>query len=230
MAASGHMTVAAIVVAAGDGRRLGAEVPKAFVPMFQQRPMLAGAVCLMRAHPDVRDVVIVAPAGWTDAVSVLAPDALVVAGGAQRQQSVQRGLAALRPDVDAVLVHDAARPFVPAAVIDRVIAALVAGAPAVVPVMPLADTVKRVSADGVVTATLVRAELRAVQTPQGFRRDVLTAAHTDAPADALDDASLVERLGIAVLVVDGDENSYKITTRYDLERAVDHIRRTAAIR
>ena len=119
-----------------------------------------------------------------------------------RLDSVRVGLAALADDVDAVLVHDVARAFVPPAVIDRVIAALADGADAVVPGLPVIDTIKRVDADEVVLATVDRSELRAIQTPQGFRRSALVAAHAGAP-EATDDAALIEAGGGQVVVVAG---------------------------
>lgn len=219
MAANDQLIVAAILVAAGDGRRLGTDVPKAFVQVAG-RTLLEHAASQFLTHPAVRDVVVVAPAALVEAATALVPSATVVTGGRQRQESVARGLAAVRDDVDAVLVHDVARPFVPATVISRVVVALAGGARAVVPVVPVVDTVKRVDAHGRVTATLERAELRAVQTPQGFTRAVALAAHgPDAPADAPDDGALAERIGVRVIVVDGDDDSFKITRPRDLALA-----------
>lgn len=215
MAATGHPTVAAVLVAGGSGSRLGAQVPKAFVAVAG-RTLLEHAARRFLDHPRVRDVVVVAPAALVDAAARAVPSATVVAGGVTRQESVDRGLAACAGDVDAVLVHDVARPFVPGDVIGRVVTALDAGADAVIPVLPLADTVKRVRGD-VVVDTLDRAALRAVQTPQGFRRAVLVRAHASSDgSDALDDAALVEHLGIPVVTVDGDDAAFKITRPWDL--------------
>jgi len=144
-------------------------------------------------------------------------DALVVPGGADRTESVRLALAAAPPS-DITLVHDAARAFTPPDVVRAVVAAVAAGAPAVIPVLPVADTVKRVDADGVVVATPSRVDLRIVQTPQGFRTEVLRAAHDAAASDqtgATDDAGLVERLGIAVHTVPGHPAAMKITTPFD---------------
>lgn len=216
MAAYGLPTVAAILVAAGSGERLGADVPKAFCAVAG-RTLLEHVSERFAAHPDVRDVVVVAPPALVEPAAGLVPGATVVAGGATRQESVRRGLAALSDDVDAVLVHDVARPFVPAVVISRVVAALAAGADAVVPALPVTDTVKQVDSAGVVVATLDRAGLRSVQTPQGFLRQVLTDAHAGARgADASDDAGLVEALGREVVVVAGADESFKITRPWDL--------------
>jgi 2-C-methyl-D-erythritol 4-phosphate cytidylyltransferase len=217
MAAYGRLTVAAILVAAGDGRRLGAAVPKAFCEV-RGRTLLDHAVGPFAAHAGVRDLVVVAPAGLLDRSKLeVGDEATVVAGGATRQQSVRAGLAALAPDVDAVLVHDVARPFVPAELIDRVLAALADGADAVIPARPVTDTIKRVSERGVVAETLDRSALWAVQTPQGFRRSVLVAAHeATLSSDVTDDAGLVEASGGAVVVVDGADEAFKITRPWDL--------------
>ena len=204
------MTVAAILVAGGSGSRLRAEVPKAFVEVCG-RTLLEHAAARFAGYPRV----VVAPAGWLDRARELV-DAVVVAGGPTRQDSVDAGLRALPSAVDAVLVHDVARPFVPAAVIDRVVRAL-DSADAAIPALAVTDTVKRVDAAGHVLATLERAELVAVQTPQGFRRAILVAAHASAAnSEATDDAALVEAAGGRVVVVEGDEAAFKITTRQDL--------------
>ena len=148
-----------------------------------------------------------------------APGLVVVAGGATRQESVANALAVLPDDTTLVLVHDAARALMPADVVHRVLAALHAGANAVVPAIPVADTVKVVE-DGAVMRTVDRATLRAVQTPQGFTRAALERAHQLAQESGLDDVSddagLCERAGIAVRVVDGDPLGFKITRPLDL--------------
>ncbi len=142
----------------------------------------------------------------------------VVPGGAERGDSVAAGLRVLGGDVDIVLVHDAARCLTPVDVFDRVVAAVAAGAVAVVPGTAVVDTIKQVDGDGFVVATPDRSGLRAVQTPQGFRRDVLERAHA-VSSEATDDAGLVERLGERVLVVEGDPRALKVTTPSDLEAA-----------
>jgi 2-C-methyl-D-erythritol 4-phosphate cytidylyltransferase len=144
-------------------------------------------------------------------------DIRIVAGGETRQESVRLGLAALPDSVDVVLVHDAARPLVPVDVVDAVAAAVRQGAPAVVPVVPLADTVKEVDpATDAVVGTPERARLRAVQTPQGFDRATLAKAHTSVTEDVTDDAGMVERLGIEVLTIPGHEEAFKVTRPLDL--------------
>lgn len=214
MAVHGPATVAAILVAAGSGTRLGADVPKAFVPVAG-RTLLEHAAGRFCAHPRVRDVVVVAPASDLDRAAALVPGAVVVAGGETRQQSVSCGLAALAEDVEAVLVHDVARAFVPAAVIDRVIDALVT-AEAAIPVVPVTDTIRRTDASGELHETVDRSTLVAVQTPQGFSRSALVAAHEGAPPSATDDAVLVEARGGRVAGVPGDALAFKITYPVDL--------------
>lgn len=214
------MTVAVLVPAAGAGVRLGPGAPKALRELAGE-PLLVHAVRGLRAAPSVGAVVVAAPPDDVEAVTALlaAYDVVVVAGGAERQDSVARALAALGPDVDLVLVHDAARCLTPVAVVEAVVAALRAGAQAVVPVVPVADTVKEVAGETVVR-TVDRTALRAVQTPQGFRRDVLELAHRSAPgASATDDAGLVERLGRSVVTVPGSQEAFKVTRPLDLALA-----------
>jgi 2-C-methyl-D-erythritol 4-phosphate cytidylyltransferase len=188
------------------------------------------AVRGLAASTAVTTVVVAAPADDVDHVSgLLAPlrldaDVSVVAGGSTRSASVLRALQTLADDVTVVLVHDAARPLTPVALVDAVDAAVRAGHVAVVPGLPVVDTVKHVSVgeDGLpeVVGTVDRSSLRAVQTPQGFRRDVLDAAYAAAVADgsldATDDAGLVERLGHAVVVVPGEQLAFKVTRPIDL--------------
>ncbi|MDQ1745080.1 MAG: 2-C-methyl-D-erythritol 4-phosphate cytidylyltransferase [Pseudonocardiales bacterium] len=198
-------------------------MPKALVPLHG-RPLLTWALEAFTTHPDIDTVVVVAPAAELTAVQTCAGRrAVVVAGGATRQASVDAGLAALTPDVGLVLVHDAARPLVPSSMISAVVAALRAGDQAVIPVLPVADTIKRVDADGQVVATVDRRELRAVQTPQGFLRSVLLAAHRAAEdrslTDVTDDAGLAEALGVPVRTVAGSELCFKVTTPHDLRLA-----------
>ena len=215
-------SVGVVVVAAGSGTRLGAALPKAFV-VLRGRPLLGYAVDTVARLPHLSRLVVVAPPEHTDpgaavwAGVALPPDAVVVAGGAERTDSVAAGLAALG-DVDVVLVHDAARCLTPLAVFERVVAAVRAGAAGAVPGIPLVDTVKTVDPGGVITGTPDRASLRAVQTPQGFAREVLVTAYRIG-LGATDDASLVELGGHHVLVVDGDPLAFKVTSPDDLEHA-----------
>jgi 2-C-methyl-D-erythritol 4-phosphate cytidylyltransferase len=211
------VTVGVVVPAAGAGTRLGAGVPKA-LRLLSGEPLLVHAVRRLRACPSIGPVVVAAPPGsLTEVQTLLKPyDVTVVAGGADRQDSVSAALAALPGDVELVLVHDAARALVPVEVVEAVVSALRDGADAVVPVLPVADTVKRVGVDGAVVATVPREDLRAVQTPQGFRREVLEAAHRSAPALLTDDAGLVEAAGVTVQTVLGSAEAFKVTTLFDL--------------
>jgi 2-C-methyl-D-erythritol 4-phosphate cytidylyltransferase len=216
MAANGPPTVAAILVAAGSGVRLGAGLPKAFC-VVGGRTLLEHALRPFVQHPRVTQLVVVAPAAQLTRATELAEPAQVVAGGASRQASVSAGLRAVHDETEYVLVHDVARPFVPAEVIDRVLDALIDGADAVIPARPVVDTIKRVDETGAVLETVDRSTLWAVQTPQGFGRDVLIQAHTFASDDsATDDAGLVEARGGRVVVVDGDDAAFKITRPWDL--------------
>jgi 2-C-methyl-D-erythritol 4-phosphate cytidylyltransferase len=221
-------TVACIVVAAGRGERLGAGRPKAFVEVGGRTPLehVARTVAL---HTAIDHLVVVVPADLVgearrmlDHAGLSERDGLtstVVAGGDTRQASVAHGLTALADSDDIVLVHDAARCLMPGQVYERVVEAIRSGHSAAIPVLPVVDTMKRVS-DGAVVGTVDRSELRVVQTPQGFRRGVLFAGHEAAIRrgdDAVtDDAGLVERLGIPVHVVDGDDRGLKITRPFDL--------------
>lgn len=161
------------------------------------------------------------------ALGVLGEKATVVAGGADRTESVSLALAALPGNPDFVLVHDAARALTPPALVGRVVDALRAGHGAVVPALPPSDTIKAVDANGAVLGTPERAGLRAVQTPQGFATELLLSAYraSRGAAGFTDDASLVERLGGQVQVVDGDPLAFKITTRLDLLLAQAIVRR-----
>ena len=211
------MSVGVVVPAAGAGTRLGPGAPKA-LRLLGDEPLLVHAVRRLRACPSVGPVVVAAPpAAVTEVADLLsAYDVLVVPGGGERQDSVAAALAALPDEVDLVLVHDAARALVPVAVVEAVVRALRDGAEAVVPVLPVADTVKRVDAQGHVVATVDRADLRAVQTPQGFTRALLARAHASAADPLTDDAGLVEALGVTVTTVPGAPEALKVTTPFDL--------------
>ena len=210
--------VAVLVPAAGAGVRLGAGGPKA-LRLLGGEPMLVHAVRRVAAAPSVRAIVVAAPAPDVDTVcALLAPVApvIVVAGGAERQESVAAALAAVPEGPDIILVHDAARALAPPSLVESVAAAVRAGNAAVIPVLPVVDTVKEVDADGVVLGTVDRSALRAVQTPQGFRRSVLAAAHASAATSLTDDAGLVEKQGVPVTCVPGHEHALKITRPFDL--------------
>jgi 2-C-methyl-D-erythritol 4-phosphate cytidylyltransferase len=210
----------AVVPAAGSGERLAAGLPKAFVHVGT-KTLLEWTLTGLRESGVVDAVVVAVPADRTDqAKLILGGAADVVAGGPDRAESVRLALAAAGTP-DWVLVHDAARPLTPPDVIVRVVDALRSGHDAVVPAVPLSDTVKAVDANNVVIATPQRSGLRAVQTPQGFRTELLLRAFERAldRADCqgcTDDASMVELLGAPVQVVEGDPLAFKITTPLDL--------------
>lgn len=214
------MKVVVILVAAGNGVRLGVGTPKAFAPLCGE-PLLAHALRGVLGCGEVGHLVIVAPPSHLQQARNLAgqdPRVDVVAGGADRSASVAAGLAALHHDDGIVLVHDAARCLAPADLFARVIHAVRAGHPAVVPGLAVTDTVKVVDAEGRVLATPDRSSLRGIQTPQGFLREVLEHAHTSG-GNATDDAGLVERIGGHVRVVDGDARAFKVTSALDLAMA-----------
>ncbi|MBO0680792.1 2-C-methyl-D-erythritol 4-phosphate cytidylyltransferase [Mycolicibacterium sp. S2-37] len=214
------MTTVAVVPAAGSGQRLGAGTPKAFVSLGG-RPMLEWAIAGLRDSGVVDSIVVAVPPNRTDeAELVFGRDAIIVAGGAERTESVRLALAAIA-DADLVLVHDAARALTPPSLVVRVVEALESGHTAVVPALPVADTIKAVDANGAVLGTPERAGLRAVQTPQGFHIDALRRAYARAGDSSFsqgftDDASMVEHTGGQVQVVEGDPLAFKITTPLDL--------------
>ncbi|ORW09036.1 2-C-methyl-D-erythritol 4-phosphate cytidylyltransferase [Mycobacterium kyorinense] len=206
----------AVVPAAGSGERLAAGVPKAFFHL-DGRTLVERAVTGLLESKVVDRVVVAVPADRTDqAKLILGHVATIVAGGANRSESVARALAAAG-ETEFVLVHDAARALTPPQLVVRVVDALRSGHSAVVPALPVPDTIKAVDANGVVLGTPERAGLRAVQTPQGFATELLQRAYERAgTADFTDDASMVEHIGGQVHVVDGDPLAFKITTRLDL--------------
>ena len=215
----------AIVVAAGAGERLAADRPKAFVRLGG-RTMLAWSLSMLDDHELIDGIVMVVPEEYEERASLLADDlcamkiAAAVPGGATRAASVAAGLACVPGRAAYVLVHDAARPLRPAEVVDRVVAALQAGAEGVVPALPVADTVKRVGPDGSVAETLDRGALRAVQTPQGFPLAILREALAGDQPAAPPIVRAGRALGRAVVCVEGDERAFKVTTAADLDRAV----------
>ena len=206
------MKTVALIVAAGKGERPGAALPTQYAPLAG-RAMLAWSHQALSDHPAVDEVVVVIGAGQEALLAAAVPGARHVIGGATRRESVAAGLAAL-DSADLVLVHDAARPFLSAAVIDRLIAALDTHDGAV-PVLPVADTL--VSEDG---ANVPREALRRVQTPQAFRFATLAAAHHGwRGGEATDDAQMVRALGGSVALVQGDAMLEKITYPGDIAAA-----------
>jgi 2-C-methyl-D-erythritol 4-phosphate cytidylyltransferase len=213
------MGTVAVVPAAGSGERLAAGVPKAFLRL-DGRTLVEHAVTGLLQSGVIDHVVVAVPADLTDeAKLILGSDATIVAGGAHRSESVGQALTALSgsSEPDFVVIHDAARALTPPGLVVRVVEALRAGYSAVVPVLPLSDTIKAVDANGMVLGTPERASLRAVQTPQGFATELLLRAYQRSGAgEFTDDASMVEQIGGQIQVVDGDPLAFKITNRLDL--------------
>ena len=212
----------ALVMAAGSGARLGGEVPKQYRELAG-RPMLRRSIEALSAHPAIDAVRAVIGAGQAELYAAATagldlPPPII--GGATRQESVRRGLEALVNEPSAlVLIHDAARPFASRALIDRVIAALDT-AEAVLPVVPVVDTLKRLDAAGTVASEIPRQALARAQTPQGFRFTTLLEAHRrHAGVACTDDTGVVALDGVAVTTVLGEEENFKVTTEADLLRA-----------
>jgi len=214
------LSVWAVLAAAGRGERLGGDRPKAFANL-RGRPLLAESLERLEASGWVDSIVIAAPPGWEEPSILVAEElgaskvASCVAGAETRAESVRAGVGEVGDDAAVILVHDAARPFLPEDVLERVLAELNAGWDAAIPVLPIADTVKRVEGRRVVE-TLRREELVAAQTPQAFLADVLRSAIGGDLAGATDCASLVEANGGRVATVPGDPRLLKVTGRDDL--------------
>jgi 2-C-methyl-D-erythritol 4-phosphate cytidylyltransferase/2-C-methyl-D-erythritol 2,4-cyclodiphosphate synthase len=228
------VSVGVIVVAGGRGTRAGTAVPKQLIELGG-RTVLQRSVAAFDAHPATTTIVVVVPADLLgDARALVGPtrvECRVTAGGARRQDSVRAGLEAMPQGPAVVLVHDAARPFVDAALIDRVIAATLRTG-AVVPAVPARDTVKRVPSSGhLVAGTIPREEVWLAQTPQGFRRAVLEEAVALGASgiEATDEATLAERAGRPVEVVAGDERNAKITTADDVMKAKQQFEQTPRV-
>jgi len=206
-----------VVVAGGSGQRFG--TLKQF-SLLAERPVVEWSVAACRGSSS--GVVLVLPRG---AVGLMAFGAdAVVEGGGTRTESVCRGVAAVPPTAEVIVVHDAARPLASEDLFRAVITAVTAdGAGGAIPGIPVSDTIKVVDGSGCVTATLDRDTLVAVQTPQAFDADLLRRAHAGG-TQATDDAALVEALGATVRVVPGDPRNLKITTPADLELA-EHLLR-----
>lgn len=216
------MSVWAILVAAGRGERLGLDQPKAFAKLGED-PLLAEPLRRLDESEWVDAIVLVAPPGWEEPAILLAEElgcgkvSACVAGGETRTDSVRAGLAEVPEDAVVVLVHDAARPLLPAEVVERVLAPLSEGWDGAIPGLQVADTLKRVGADGAVEETVARDSLWAVQTPQAFPADVLRRAYASGE-QATDCAALVEATGGRIKVVEGDPLLLKVTTVDDLRR------------
>ena len=218
------MRVVALIPAAGQGRRMGAEKPKAFLPLGDL-PILAHTLQKFEDCPQVDEVLPLVPPGealgWTEEIvlrSGLKKVLRIVPGGQERQESVYRGLQVLRGTADWVLIHDGVRPFVPQGLIQQALSETFQWK-AVVVALPANETIKEVSAEGAVLRTVDRRGLWMIQTPQSFEFPLILRAHEEARKAGFggtDDASLVERLGIPVKILKGSRFNIKITTPEDL--------------
>jgi 2-C-methyl-D-erythritol 4-phosphate cytidylyltransferase len=220
------MRATAIIVAAGEGRRIGGNTPKTFLPLGG-RPMLLRTLDRFVAARSIDNLVVVVAADQLScAQAMLEEDAALKkncvwelqSGGATRQESVRRGLELTGDDCDVIAIHDGARPFVSPGLIDRCVEAA-RDKGAVVVGLPARDTIKLISAEGIIQSTLPRGSLWEIQTPQVFRRDIVLAAHqwaARAGVAATDDATLVEKQGGRVFVVEGERTNLKVTFADDL--------------
>lgn len=220
------MRIAALVVAGGSGERAGSGLSKQY-RRLSGLPVIRRAIAALAAIDSVSPIQVVIGAGHeqlyttaTDGLTLASP----VLGGTTRQESVRRGLEALaRSAPDFVLIHDAARPLASRALIERVIAALQAGAGAAIPLLPITDSLKRREASG--WSSLLREGIYRAQTPQGFRFAEIHSAHARfADRPVTDDMALAERAGIGITAVDGEERNMKITTAEDFALAERLIR------
>ena len=217
--------LAVVVVAAGLGTRLGADKPKAFVTLAE-KTLIEHALENVAEVPALEQVIVAVPAGHEAQTVEIIELALagknvrfdVVVGGQTRQQSIANALGVIDPEIEVVLVHDAARALAPASLFTRVASEVRRTGLGVVPVMKIADTVKRVDAN-VVRETVDREALRVAQTPQGFVAKELLKAYAATTAEHTDDASLVQAHGMQVNAIEGDERAFKITTADDLTAA-----------
>ena len=219
----------AILLAAGTGRRVGGNDPKAFLAIGD-RPILGVAARAAAAAPSVGSLIVALPEGWEGrARAVLEPagtETAFVVGGASRQASVRAALAAVPEGAAVVVVHDVARPFASPDLFERVIGAVVDGADGAIPVMPVTDTIVRVRGATIV-GTELREELAVAQTPQAFRPDVLREVHEKADAAGLtftDDATILAWAGFEVRTIPGEATNGKITSPADLADADRRIR------
>ena len=208
---------AAIIAGAGSGHRLGADLPKALVKLLD-KTLVEHAVNSLTSVAQL--IVVTAPAGFEDQFkSLLGDQVTVITGGVLRSDSIRIALDVIGSEYEFVLVHDAARAIASTKLAKHVLAQLEKGEQAVIPALDVVDTIKEIDANGYVRSTPERANLRAVQTPQGFSKSVLAHAHQSAE-DATDDAALVEAIGVKVKVISGEERALKITNKSDLARAI----------
>ena len=212
--------VALLIPAAGSGERFGAPIPKALVQL-NGRTLIEHA--LLNLGPVATQIIVAAPAGYEDKFREILGDAVtVVTGGSTRTKSVKIALESINPDIEYVLVHDAARPLASGELGKRIIEALAAGDVAVIPALAVTDTIKKVDAANYVVSTPNRERLRAVQTPQGFARETLVKAHMQ-NIEATDDGALVEAMRGKVKLIEGENRALKITNPEDLATALKYL-------
>jgi 2-C-methyl-D-erythritol 4-phosphate cytidylyltransferase len=227
------MHTTAIVLAAGEGRRIGGNTSKVFLPLAG-RPLLLRTLDRVFSARSIENVVLVIAANEVARCETLlradtalrGRPCLLQTGGATRQQSAKRGLEKIGSDTDIVMIHDGARPLVSASLIDRCVEAAVDKGAAVVG-LPVRDTIKMVSEDRRIQSTPERSSLWEIQTPQVFKREMIVEAHERAERDGVevtDDAMLVERLGKPVFIIDGERTNFKITVPEDVWLAESLIR------
>jgi len=208
---------AAIIAGAGSGHRLGADLPKALVKLLD-KTLVEHAVNSLT--PVAQLIVVTAPTGFEDQFkTILGDQVTVITGGVLRSDSIRLALNEIGSEYEFVLVHDAARAIASTQLAKDILAQLEKGEQAVIPALDVVDTIKEIDVNGYVRNTPERANLRAVQTPQGFSKSVLAHAHQSAE-DATDDAALVEAIGVKVKVISGEERALKITNKSDLARAI----------
>ena len=211
---------AAIIAAAGMGHRLGANLPKSLVKLID-KTLLEYAVANLA--PVAQLLIVTAPAGYEkEYKKILGEEVEVITGGVLRSDSIRIAMAKIPNNYEYVLVHDAARALASTRLASEVINQLIRGPQAVIPTLEVIDTIKEVDPQGFVRNTLNRSALKIVQTPQGFNRSVLERAH-QASEDATDDAALVEALGIKVKTIAGEDQAFKITTKGDIQKAINFL-------
>ena len=212
--------VALLIPAAGSGERFGAPIPKALVQL-NGRTLIEHAV--LNLGPIATQIIVAAPVGFEAEFQKILGDAVtVVTGGSTRTKSVKIALESISPEIEYVLVHDAARPLASSELGQRVIAALADGDVAVIPALSVTDTIKEVDASSYVVSTPNRERLRAVQTPQGFARETLVKAHMQ-NIEATDDGALVEAMRGKVKLIEGENRALKITNPEDLAAALKYL-------
>ena len=209
-----------MLLAAGSGRRLATDIPKALC-LLNGVPLIAHAAVALRESGMVDQLVVVGPVGSADEIRQLLDDlvpghdSIVVEGGANRHGSLHLGLSQVDPAVQTVVVHDACRPLAPPEVVVRAVKAVHGGADLAVPVLEVTETVKELDAAGRIARTIPRETLVRVQTPQAVRRVVLDAAHADCAADPEDDGPLAGP-GAVVVTVDGHDDAFAVVRGHDL--------------